>query len=118
MTAREEQVRKLTCDVLPYHWRANPPGGRCGCGHETALGRMTGEHVAEAVLDAILPVVTTVAELEALPNRTVVIDDRGNPWRRTDSDEMGSFCWTSFVWGAALSHSLAERGPLTVVWRP
>jgi hypothetical protein len=76
---------------------------------------------AEDAVDAILPQVTTVEELEALPNGSKFIDADGNFWRsswphrsisawpylRTDRDE--------YDWGAA--RVLAD-GPLTVVWQP
>jgi hypothetical protein len=58
---------------------------------------------AETILDTILPQVSTVAELEALDERAVVM----NP-------EDGLCSRASLV--AALT--MLSRGPLTVVWRP
>lgn len=38
--------------LLAQHQRLDAPGGRCSCGHETALGDLTSRHVADAVIAA------------------------------------------------------------------
>lgn len=68
---------------------------------------------ARAVLDAVLPQVSTVEELEALPDRVVVLDAEGCPFRRRGADWYwpGSDDWYSV-------DEVAGCAPLTVVWRP
>lgn len=51
--AREEGQVEIIADILPYHWRVNPPGGLCSCGYETPLGRQTSEHVARLIVAAL-----------------------------------------------------------------
>lgn len=63
---------------------------------------------ARIVLNAILPQVTTVAELEALPHLSVVLDSEGEPWTR----------WLNGWTKDATSEQLSHVGPLTVVWTP
>lgn len=69
------------------------------------------------VLDAILPQVTTVAELEALPIWSVVLFPDGAPYRKASSDR-----WWSSTGAVLLAYDLAApanyEGPLTVVWTP
>jgi hypothetical protein len=57
--------------------------------------------IAKAILDAILPLITTVEELEALPVGTKLIDSIGGTWTTHE----------------VFSH-IKEHLPLTVVWRP
>ena len=61
---------------------------------------------AQAVVDAILPQITTVEELDDLylsgDRRTVLIDSRGYPHRI----------------GLIAAEVVERYGPLTVVWRP
>lgn len=45
--------------VLARHQRLDPPGGRCSCGHETALGDLVSAHVADAILASGLVVEPT-----------------------------------------------------------
>jgi hypothetical protein len=76
--------------------------------------------IATAILDAIMPQVTTVEELEALPIRAVLISRLGITW--------GIYPLAN---GAVLLHPtnqktprfipevvLRDQGPLTVVWTP
>lgn len=110
---RAEMIMKAT-DVLPYHWRVNPPGGECSCGHVTRLGGRTSEHVARAVLDAVLPQVTTAAELDALTLGTIVVSHNGYPFERAFGNAMS-------VGGepAGTTDGIAAQfAPLTVVWTP
>ena len=75
---------------------------------------------AAAVVDALLPQVTTVEELEALPNGTSLL--------RTDETGAGLYDWCTGgrgglpkLWMDQYSipaSSLAEYLPLTVVWQP
>lgn len=73
------------------------------------------EDDARRVVDALLPQVTTVEELEALPPRTVVVGVRGVTWVRGDRDH---FPWVGTLWGSASSHSVIESAPLLVAWQP
>ena len=76
---------------------------------------------AAAALNALLPQVTTVAELEALPFRTTVLDSDGDPWQRYYLATSGPrpLRWRSAkgTYGKT-SEWLAKAGPLTVVWTP
>lgn len=72
---------------------------------------------AQMVVDAILPQVTTVDELAALPEGAVVIDGNGHAWRKVNA--LSRWCWGA--WGYYTESSSAELvqfGPLTVVWQP
>lgn len=60
---------------------------------------------AAAVLDAVLPQIATVAELEALPDGTVLLADDGFTMR-----------WKNRM--VSPLHLLADHGLLTVVWQP
>lgn len=70
---------------------------------------------AEAVVDALLPQVSTVEELEALDDRSVLVFEApnynlvlrfANGRLRADS------------WVGSFEQAIAELGPLTVVWSP
>lgn len=102
---------QMVINILAMHRRMNPPGGKCLCGHETPLGRLTTEHVARAVLDAILPQVTTVAELEALSMGSRLVDANGDVYRPSGSGLILSESGTLIRIERALT-------PLTVVWQP
>lgn len=75
---------------------------------------------AAAMVDAILPQVTTVEELEALPVGAQVLDGAGvvwRTWRWNDNFEM--FFYSSIAsLGPFDVAEIATRGPLTVVWQP
>lgn len=118
---------QVVANVLAMHRRMNPPGGKCLCGHETPLGRLTTEHVARAVLDAILPQVTTVAELEALPYGSLLLrqpDGYETPrtltWRRGYYQKAGGGYAGSLFYmdGMADVTVVLAAGPLTVIWQP
>lgn len=47
----QETVRALG-DVLAHHWRTNPPGGKCSCGHEVPLGAAFTAHQVQALLES------------------------------------------------------------------
>lgn len=68
---------------------------------------------AAAVLDAVLPQVTTVDELEALPAETIGLTGHGEVWT-TD----GEGHWTEFSAGDGWWHVSNVALPLTVVWQP
>ncbi len=68
---------------------------------------------ARAMLDAILPQVTTVAELEALALGSIVVSYNGYPFERGLDDGMclnGEYQGTVGQFGSFF--------PLTVVWQP
>jgi hypothetical protein len=69
--------------------------------------RLEAQDVASAILDAILPEVSTVEELEALPSYSVLISAGGTLFHRHSGPIVG-------LAGAAA----AALMPLTVVWRP
>jgi hypothetical protein len=62
-------------------------------------------YVSEMILDAILPQVTTVEELRALPDDTLLINDSGS-----------SFRWFSGERNEADIDWWIDRLPMTVVW--
>lgn len=66
----------------------------------------------DQLLDAILPQVTTIEELETLPVWSGVLDRHGDHWRRGDD---GAW-WRNG--NPTLSGDLLGLGPLTVVWQP
>ena len=77
---------------------------------------MADERVAARVLDAILPQVSTVEELEALPFLSRLIGTGGAiVTRHRWSVHVDCFLW---VGGTTAKRALEEFGPLTVVWRP
>lgn len=47
-----DQARQAAADALAFHWRVNPPGGECKCGHITPLGAQYTAHLADVALDA------------------------------------------------------------------
>ena len=61
---------------------------------------------AAAVVDVLLPQVTTVEELEALPNGTVLVGESGFPYWLTAGDDLTA------------RTLLLHNGPLTVVYVP
>jgi hypothetical protein len=71
-----------------------------------------------AVLNAILPQVSTVAELEALPVWTKVLDRNGDVWWRTHHswDTFGDQRQQAQQWPAR--YVIESVAPLTVVWTP
>lgn len=76
---------------------------------------------AAAVVDAILPQVTTVEELEALPLNTKVIDAGGEAWARYYLAAKGPrpLRWRNSRGGyGRTSIDIARCGPLTVVYQP
>ena len=72
---------------------------------------------AADVVDALLPQVTTVEELEALPSHTVIVTPEGGPLEKMQTKwlHMGAL-WASTA--AEVVECSRERGPLTVVWKP
>ena len=65
------------------------------------------------VLDAILPQVTTVEELEALPAGSIVIDNEDEP-----QTKLSDGWWRAPLGGDLDADQLSNYGPLTVVWTP
>ena len=66
---------------------------------------------AEKIVDAILPQVSTVEELEALPTRALVLKDFGS---YAQTEEAGSLARAV----RTLGHVFLPTKPMTVVWRP
>lgn len=90
----------------------------CGC----AIPGDLAESIGKSVLDAILPQVTTVAELEALPLGAKVLDQHGWIWekytaRSRGRGELPAWRSTQGAYNMPNSH-LDRQGPLTVVWTP
>jgi hypothetical protein len=125
---REQMVEKAAA-VLDQHeciFIGTVEGYACGCDEPGVLD-LPGvveaqEHQAQAVLDAILPRVTTVAEIEALPAESLVMATRGAR-AYVFSVHAGIAC--SCHWenddkhgGRSQSRHLASLAPLTVVWQP
>lgn len=71
---------------------------------------------AERVLDAILPQVTTVEELEALPHTTFVQGADNSLWEKGKDDWLCA--QGSDGWDRVPDELLKDHGPLTVVWTP
>jgi hypothetical protein len=76
------------------------------------------DHLAAAILDAVLPQVSTVAELRALPGRCLLVgkapsgvDPHVYDWFGSELYDLHSRCYRN-------AQSLLALGPLTVVWRP
>jgi hypothetical protein len=69
---------------------------------------------ATAVLDAVLPQITTAEQLEALPSPVVVVDAFERAWQK----HRGLTAWWPTVGLVQTSEELIARGPLTVVWQP
>lgn len=64
---------------------------------------------AEAIVDAVLPQVTTVDEVTALPHRTVLVSAEG---------EIFHWSWRMPMNLRLVAEGMLESGPLTVVWQP
>lgn len=90
---REQMVEKLADAIAAENW------------DEVCTCEVCALNPARRLLDAILPQVTTVAELEALPEGSITVNDRGQI-RRHD----GVAFQSDRDWLAA--------HPLTVVWQP
>lgn len=89
----------------------------------TARVNETDRLAGEAVINAILPQVTTVEELEALPYDAKVVDKSGEVWARYYLATSGQrpLRWRSSrgAYGQTSSRLVAMGlVPLTVVWRP
>lgn len=69
-------------------------------------GEYVATEAARAVLDAILPQVTTVAELEALPSGSLLVTPNGEPVRHLYAHWQTERAW------------LETYGTLTLVWQP
>ena len=76
---------------------------------------MTWEDMAETVIDAILPQVSTVAELEALPFGVKVLDAHGDVWWAESEPHRW---WSGSAERGWPSVDVVDAGPLTVVWMP
>ena len=100
MTTREQMIDKGRHAIL----ERRGPGKHRGAGLD-----------AEAVVDALLPQVSTVEELEALPHRSIVVDRSGRPWIKCRN----ATHWRSprgTVSAVDLQHFYGR--PLTVVRQP
>lgn len=113
MTSRADMVRKGTAaladvnaDFEPY--RDGTPDGNA-------------VDYATAVLDAVLPQVSTVAELEALPVGTLLVSPVGELVNVLDWDgskRYHSLDGLTVGWAEAAMDRWGSFGPLTVVWQP
>ena len=87
----------------------------CGCDGDPT-GHVMEVHMATEVLDAILPQVSTVEELDALPAETLVVAADGYIYRRRRSSVWTWYCMSN---GFDYRSSDVLDGPaLTVVWQP
>ena len=64
---------------------------------------------AAAVIDVLLPLVTTVDEVTALPHRTVLVSAEG---------EIFHWSWRMPMNLRLVAEAMLESGPLTIVWQP
>ena len=114
---REQMVEKVRGEIS--EWEAfMAADGHMSIG-KRSQSEMADERVAARVLDAILPQVSTVEELEALPDESVVMDDsNGDSWSR--STAAGATLWHGHGCpNPDTSSFLIEwAAPLTVVWQP
>lgn len=98
MTYRDELIER-TADVLS--------GQPIGHGYyQSSIGRGEAQEIAVSVVDAVLPQIHTVEELDALRSResgkTLLIDREGCPYLLK-----------------SVSNGVVELiGPLTIVWQP
>ena len=67
-----------------------------------------------AVLNTVLPQVTTVAELEALPLGSIVVSHNGYPFERSFDNEMS----VGGEFKGSVTDIVNTFAPLTVVWTP
>ena len=91
-------------------WCNECDGVKCSSCDEQAI------EFSNTVLDAILPQVTTVAELEALPKGSKLLGADGSTWQR---NHVGS--WLSDNHLTRRTERLVtmkKTAPLTVVWQP
>lgn len=89
----------------------------CGCVGDIAEHPME-RHMAQEVVDAILPQVLTVEELEALAEGTKLIDEAGTIWW-VRNRRRGSFPMYLRNDADHMDHPAdARRLPLAVVWSP
>jgi hypothetical protein len=96
--------RKDILDAAAQALRTSDPGHTLGA-----------EALAYAVVNAILPQVTTVEELEALPQGAAVsYDGRGFPLLLRVIDGR----LRNDTWFGTFEQAITELGPLTVVWQP
>lgn len=102
-----EKAARVMCDApqdsLP-RWDASDPALRAIYMHE-----------AQMVLDAILPRVTTVKELEALPELSALVF-QGGPFSLLVRVNHGRL--RGELWVGSFHQAIAELGELTVVWQP
>lgn len=78
-------------------------------------------NMAQVVIDAILPQVTTVAELEALPDHTAIANS-GDLWQIGYSLLVGrmvrNIAGSQSFSTAGFAAFMESNAPLTVVWAP
>ena len=102
MSTREQLLEKA---AVAWHDSTCPEGDECRSRdlHSRSNAIIIG--FLGNVLDAVLPQITTVAELEALPDRTLLVAADG-------------FCLRWFDFMTSGLNLLADHGPLTVIWQP
>jgi hypothetical protein len=109
---REELIQRAA-DVIA--WEEVPPTIFIDRTHlELRMDEAEAKTIAESVLDAILPQVTTVEELEALPG-ALVVDGGNRKW------EVGHYYLTSIDKRQDLLRhyeAVEVLAPLTIVWQP
>ena len=78
-----------------------------------AMGpRETAVHLIEQGVRPAARVITTAEELEALPERSVVLDRDGDAFQRRGG------LWCSYETSRLGSRKLAKFRPITVLWTP
>jgi hypothetical protein len=77
-------------------------------------------HLLTAVLDAVMPQITSVEQLEALPLDTLLLGAQvtGTPVIVRLWADRGSHRCTALGGNFSSEPALAKFGPLTVIWRP
>lgn len=70
----------------------------------------------DLILDAILPQVTTVAELEALHSDAILIDREGDAWWAEPEPHRWWSGTAERGWPSV--DVISDRAPLTLVWTP
>jgi hypothetical protein len=111
-----EKVARVIAELEPGEdWPSNDAlGGHWALGTRDDEFRHAALDQARSILDAVLPQVSTVDELEALPESAVIVDQIGVLWWR-GHDSQHWWGMTHKGWSHA---DLLQRGSLTVVWTP
>jgi hypothetical protein len=80
-------------------------------------GRDQWRHIAQAAIDTLRPTITTVEQLDALPDGTILRDADGQAWQKRVSRWTPNEPWMCA--GSELEYQSAEiELPALVSWRP